>query len=105
MLKEDLTPRIINWTDHSKKQRTRNASFQIKDELGGKIMEKRFGLKAKLFSYLIDDSSEDKEAKDTKKCVIKRKLKFEDHENHLEGTQLKNKTNYLEKKQFPIQNN
>ena len=72
MLKEDLTPRIINWTDHSKKQRTRNASFQIKDELGGKIMEKRFGLKAKLFSYLIDDSSEDKEAKDTKKCVIKK---------------------------------
>ena len=43
----------------------------IKDELGGKIMKKFIGLKAKTFSYLIDHSSENKEAKGTKKCVIK----------------------------------
>ena len=49
----------------------------MKDELGGKIMKKLFGFKAKTYSYLIDDGSEDKKAKDTKKCVIKRKLKFE----------------------------
>ena len=36
------------------------------------------GLKAKSYSYLIDEGSEDKKAKGTKKCVIKRKLKFED---------------------------
>ena len=43
----------------------------IKDELGGKIMKKFIGLRAKTFSYLIDHSSENKEAKGTKKCVIK----------------------------------
>ena len=52
----------------------------MKDELGGKIMKKIFGLRAKTYSYLIDDGSEDKKAKDTKKCVIKRKLKFENWE-------------------------
>ena len=30
----------------------------------------------KTYSYLIDDGSEDKKAKRTPNCVIKRKLKF-----------------------------
>ena len=38
----------------------------MKDELGGKIMTKFVELEAKRYSYLIDDGSEDKEAKDTK---------------------------------------
>ena len=46
----------------------------MKDELGGKIMTKFVGLRAKTYSYLIDDCSEDKKAKDTKKCVIKNKI-------------------------------
>ena len=49
----------------------------MKDELGGKIMTKFVGLRAKTYSYLIDDGSEDKKAKGTKKCIIKRKRKFE----------------------------
>ena len=44
----------------------------LKNELGGKIMTKIVGLIAKTYSYLIDDSSEDKKAKGTKKCVIKK---------------------------------
>ena len=40
-------------------------------------VEKEQKLRAKTYSYLIDDESEDKKAKDTKMCVIKRKLKFE----------------------------
>ena len=40
-------------------------------------MEKEQKLRAKTYSYLIDDESEDKKAKDTEMCVIKRKLKFE----------------------------
>ena len=48
----------------------------MKDELGGKIITKFVGLRAKSYSYLIDDGSEDKKAKGTKKCVAKRKLKF-----------------------------
>ena len=46
----------------------------MKDELGGKILTKFVGLRAKTHSYLIDDGSEDKKTKGTKKCVIKRKL-------------------------------
>ena len=63
----------------------------MKDELGGKIMTKFVGLRAKTYSYLIDDGSEDKKAKSTKKCVIKRKLKFENYKSCLEGTQPENK--------------
>ena len=53
-------------------------------------MTKFVGLRAKTYSYLIDDSSEDKKAKGTKKCVIIRKLKFENYRNCLEATQLEN---------------
>ena len=49
----------------------------MKDELGREIMTNFVGLRAKTFSYLIDDGSEDNEAKVRKKCVKKRKLKFE----------------------------
>ena len=35
-------------------------------------------LSANTYSYLKDNSDEDKKAKGTKKCVIKRNLKFSD---------------------------
>ena len=53
------------------------------DRLCGKSMKKNVELRAKTYSYLIDDSSEDKKAESTKKCVIKRKRKFEDYKNCL----------------------
>ena len=46
----------------------------MKDELGGKIITKFVGLRAKIYSYLVDDSSEDKKAKGTKKCAKKANL-------------------------------
>ena len=48
----------------------------MKNELGEKIKIKFLGLRVKSYNYLIDDSSDDKKAKSTKKGVIKRKLKF-----------------------------
>ena len=39
----------------------------MKDEFGEKIMVKVLGLTAKTYNYLIDDGSEDKKAKGTKK--------------------------------------
>ena len=60
-------------------------------------MTKFVGLRAKTYNYLIDNSSEDKKAKSTKKCVIKRKLKFENYKNSLEITQFENKIKPLEK--------
>ena len=66
----------------------------MKDELRGKEMTELVGARAKTSSYLIDDGSEDKIAKDTKKGVIETKLKFENYENCFEITHLDNKTNY-----------
>ena len=40
-------------------------------------------LRPKTYSYLTDDCKEDKKAKGTKKCVIKRMLKFNDYKNCL----------------------
>ena len=43
------------------------------------LREKQFlGLRAKSFIYLMDDSTKDKKSERNKKCVIKRKLQFED---------------------------
>ena len=41
-----------------------------------------------------------KKGKVTKKCIIKRKLKFENCKNCLEATQLENNIKYLEKNKF-----
>ena len=70
----------------------------MKDELGGRIMTKFFGLRATTYSYLIDNGSGDKKAKGTKKCDLKRKCEFKNHKNCLETTQLENKIKYLQKK-------
>ena len=51
----------------------------MKDELGGNIMKYFATLKPKIYKYLTDDSCVDKAAKDTKKCVIKRKIKFKEY--------------------------
>ena len=62
----------------------------MKEELDGEIIKEFVGLRVKILSYLLDDSSGDKRAKSTKKCVIKkRKLKFEDYKNLLEGINFK----------------
>ena len=57
----------------------------FKDELNGKIMKKLCGPRAKTYSFKIDDDTEKKKAKGTKKCVIKRRIKFEDYTDSLFG--------------------
>ena len=46
-------------------------------------MLKFVGLRAKTESYSVDDSSEYKNEKVTKKCIIKRKCKFENSKSCL----------------------
>ena len=46
-------------------------------------MKEFVGLGAKTYAYLMDGDSEKKKAKRTKKCVIKRILKFNDYEDCL----------------------
>ena len=44
----------------------------MKGKFGGEIMSEFAVLKPKAYSYLMDDGNSDKNAKKTKKCVIKR---------------------------------
>ena len=55
----------------------------MKDELGGKIITEFVTLRLKTYSFLNDDGKEDKKAKGTKKCVIKKMIKFNDYKKCL----------------------
>ena len=55
----------------------------FKDELGGKIMKEFCALRAKTYTYLMDDDNEKKKAKGIKKCIIKRRLTFENYKDSL----------------------
>ena len=68
----------------------------FKDELGGKIMTEVFALTTKTYAYLMDDGSDHKKAKGTKKCVIKQKLMFENYKDYL----LNKKTVYRSQERF-----
>ena len=68
----------------------------MKDELGGKIITEFVTLRPKTYSYSTDDGKEDKKAKGTKKCVIKRMIKFNDYMNSL----LKDKVLLKSQKRF-----
>ena len=63
----------------------------MKGELGGKIMTKFVAIRPKTYSYLLDDGSEDRKAKGTKTCVIKRELKSKNYEDCNKAAQLDNK--------------
>ena len=72
------------------KERNEKVIGLVKDELDS-------GLREKTYTSFIDDGSQDKNPKSTKKSVIKRKHKFENYRNGLEATQLENKINHLKK--------
>ena len=55
----------------------------MKDELGGKIITEFVTLRPKTYSFLTDDGKEDKKAKRTKKCIIKKMIKFNDYKKCL----------------------
>ena len=55
----------------------------MKDELGGKIITEFVTLRPKTYTYLTDDGKEDKKAKGTKKCIIKKMIKFNDYKKCL----------------------
>ena len=55
----------------------------MKDELGGEIITEFIALRPKTYSYLTDNDKIDKKAKGTKKCVIKKMIKFDDYKKCL----------------------
>ena len=72
----------------------------MRDKLGKKIVTKFIGLRAKTYSYLIDDGSKNKKAKSIqlKKKKTYKKHKIENYKNSLEAIQVDNKIKYLAKK-------
>ena len=60
------------------------------------IIKEFVALREKEYSYLMNDDSEHKKAKGTKKCVIKRRLKFENYTDCLfnDKTILKSQQNF-----------
>ena len=55
----------------------------FKDELGGKIVTEFSSLRAKAYTYKLDDDTEHKKTKGTKKCIIKIELMFENYKDSL----------------------
>ena len=72
----------------------------MEDELGGKIMTEFVTLRPKTYSFLTDDGKEDKKAKETKKCVIKKMIKFNDYKKYLlnDEVMLKPQQRFISKK-------
>ena len=52
---------------------------KFQDELGGKTMPEFCALRAKAYAYKLDDDTEMKKAKGTKKCIVKREITFKNY--------------------------
>ena len=76
--------------------KNKNVISLMKDELGGKIIMEFITLRPKTYSYL----KEDKKTKGTKKCLIKRMIKFNDDKNCLlkDEVILKSQQRFISKK-------
>ena len=86
---------ISNYDENDKRPLPINMNKRVpglfKDELGGKIITGVVALWAKTYAYLIDGYDDDyetnkiinKKANGTKKCVIKRRLMFENYKDSL----------------------
>ena len=111
---KDISADVDKWFDTSNFNKNDNRPLEIgknknvlgkfKDELGGKIMTKLCALRAKTYSFLIDDFTDDyeknrivnKKSKGTKKCVVKREILFN---NYLDSL-FKNKILYRSQQRF-----
>ena len=72
----------------------------MKDKLGGKIITEFVTLRPKTYSFVTDDGKEDKKAKGTKKCIIKKMIKFNDYKKCLLDDEviLKSQQRFISKK-------
>ena len=82
MLKNGLTHLTITKNDKRPLPIGKNKKVigLFKGELGGRIIKEFVALRAKTYTYLMDNKSEHKKAKGTKKCARKRKLMFENYQ-------------------------
>ena len=102
----DISDDVERWFDTSNYDKNDKRPLPIgknkkvpglfKDELGAKIIAEVVALRPKTYAYLMDDGSDHKKAKGTKKCVIKAKLMFENYKDYL----FNNKTVYRSQERF-----
>ena len=96
---KDISADVDKWFDTSNFNKNNNSRpleigkkkrvlGKFKDESGGKIMTKLFALRAKTYSFLIDEYTDEdyeknrivnKKAKGTEKCVVKREILFNNY--------------------------
>ena len=105
---EDIASDIENRFDTSNyevnrplpKRKNKKIIGLMKDELGGKIITEFVTLRPKTYSFLTDDGKEDKKAKGTKKCIIKKMIKFNDYKKCLLNDEviLKSQQRFISKK-------
>ena len=90
---KDIASDVERWFDTSNYDKKDNRPLPIgknkkviglfKDELGGKIMTEFCALRAKAYAYKLDDDTEMKKAKGTKKCIVKREITFKNYADTL----------------------
>ena len=90
---ECINNNIKRWFDTSSYDKNDKIPLQVgvnkkvigmfKEELGGKIMKEFCTVRAKTYTYLKDDDSENKKAKEVKRCIVKRRLMFENYKDSL----------------------
>ena len=112
---KDISADVDKWFDISNFDKNVNRPLEtgknkkvlgkFKDEIRGKIMTKFVALRAKTYSYLIDEYRDEdyeknkilnKKAKGTKRCVIKREILFNNYVDSL----FKNKVLYRSQQRF-----
>ena len=112
---KDINKDVDKWFDTSNYDKNDNRPLEIgknkkvlgkfKDEIGGKIMTQFVALRAKTYSFLIDEYTDgdyeenrivNKKAKGKKKCVVKREILFN---NDLDSL-FKNKVFYRSQQRF-----
>ena len=90
---KDIASNVERWFDTSNYDKKDNRPLPIgknkkvigffKDELGGKIVTEFCALRAKAYTYKLDDDTEHQKAKGTKECIIKREFMFENYKDSL----------------------
>ena len=82
MLKDGL---ISNYDENDERPlpiaKSKKVKGLFKDGLRGKIMKVFVGVRSKTQAYLVDDNSENKKAKGTKKCIITKGIMVKNYED------------------------
>ena len=88
---KDIADDVEKWFDTSNYDKNDKKPLPIdknkeivglfKDELNENIMKEFVAPRTKTYAYLMEDDSEHKKEKATKKCVIRRELMFENYKN------------------------